>query len=62
MFHIMWILYNVAISSQGTEEVDSAPGAPQERSSLQDSHAYMAEVKELHRRYSIDQTKPQILL
>ncbi|KAI3366692.1 hypothetical protein L3Q82_009365, partial [Scortum barcoo] len=35
---------------EGTEEVDSAPGAPQERSSLQDSHAYMAEVKELQRR------------
>ncbi|XP_041832825.1 golgin subfamily B member 1 isoform X2 [Melanotaenia boesemani] len=34
---------------EGTEEVDSAPGAPQERSSL-DSHAYTAEVKELQRR------------
>ncbi|XP_068573423.1 golgin subfamily B member 1 isoform X2 [Cebidichthys violaceus] len=35
---------------EGTEEVDSAPGAPQERSSLVDSHAYVAEVKELQRR------------
>ncbi|XP_023149051.2 golgin subfamily B member 1 isoform X2 [Amphiprion ocellaris] len=35
---------------EGTEEVDSAPGAPQERSSLLDSHAYIAEVKELQRR------------
>ncbi|XP_072233220.1 uncharacterized protein golgb1 isoform X2 [Leuresthes tenuis] len=31
---------------EGTEEVDSAPGAPQERS----SHAYTAEVKEMQRR------------
>ncbi|XP_068442074.1 golgin subfamily B member 1 isoform X2 [Clinocottus analis] len=35
---------------EGTEEVDSAPGAPQERSSLVDSHAHLAEVKELQRR------------
>ncbi|XP_034719829.1 golgin subfamily B member 1 isoform X1 [Etheostoma cragini] len=35
---------------EGTEEVDSAPGAPQERSSLVDSPAYVAEVKELQRR------------
>ncbi|XP_042258801.1 golgin subfamily B member 1 [Thunnus maccoyii] len=35
---------------EGTEEVHSAPGAPQERSSLLDSHAYIAEVKELQRR------------
>ncbi|CAK6950056.1 golgin subfamily B member 1 isoform X1 [Scomber scombrus] len=35
---------------QGTEEVDSAPGAPQERINLLDSHAYVAEVKELQRR------------
>ncbi|XP_042367561.1 golgin subfamily B member 1 isoform X2 [Plectropomus leopardus] len=35
---------------EGTEEVDSAPGAPQERSSVIDSNAYMAEVKELQRR------------
>ncbi|KAM6896804.1 uncharacterized protein golgb1 isoform 1-T1 [Lycodopsis pacificus] len=35
---------------EGTEEVDSAPGAPQERSSPVDSHAYVAEVKELQRR------------
>uniref|UniRef100_UPI0037E76D4B golgin subfamily B member 1 n=1 Tax=Semicossyphus pulcher TaxID=241346 RepID=UPI0037E76D4B len=35
---------------EGSEEVDSAPGAPQERSSLLDSHAYLAEVKELQRR------------
>lgn len=46
----MWILYNVIIFSQGSEEVDSAPGAPQERSSLLDSHANIAEVKELQRR------------
>lgn len=30
--------------------MDSAPGAPQERSSQLDSHAYMAELKELQRR------------
>ncbi|XP_070848210.1 golgin subfamily B member 1 isoform X2 [Chaetodon trifascialis] len=35
---------------EGSEEVDSAPGAPQERSSQLDSHAYIAEVKELQRR------------
>lgn len=35
---------------EDTEEGDSAPGAPQERSSLVDSHAYIAEVKELQRR------------
>ncbi|XP_063762051.1 golgin subfamily B member 1 isoform X2 [Eleginops maclovinus] len=35
---------------EGTEEVDSAPGAPQERSSQLDSHAYIAEVKELQGR------------
>ncbi|XP_051804946.1 golgin subfamily B member 1 isoform X2 [Acanthochromis polyacanthus] len=35
---------------EGTEEVDSAPGAPQERSSLLDGHAHIAEVKELQRR------------
>ncbi|XP_053200137.1 golgin subfamily B member 1 isoform X2 [Scomber japonicus] len=35
---------------EGTEEVDSAPGAPQERINLLDSHAYVAEVKELQRR------------
>ncbi|XP_045927654.1 golgin subfamily B member 1 isoform X1 [Micropterus dolomieu] len=35
---------------ESTEEVDSAPGAPQERSSLQDSHTYTTEVKELQRR------------
>ncbi|XP_059181557.1 golgin subfamily B member 1 [Centropristis striata] len=35
---------------EGTEEVDSAPGAPQERSSLVDSHAHLAEVKELQKR------------
>ncbi|XP_040885710.1 golgin subfamily B member 1 isoform X2 [Toxotes jaculatrix] len=34
----------------GTEKVDSPPGAPQERSSLLDSHTYTAEVKELQRR------------
>lgn len=52
MQHIMWILYDAVTSSQGTEEVHSAPGAPQERSSQLDSHAYMAEVKELQRRWS----------
>ncbi|XP_054480228.1 golgin subfamily B member 1 [Anoplopoma fimbria] len=35
---------------EGTEEVDSAPGAPQERSSPVDGHAYIAEVKDLQRR------------
>uniref|UniRef100_UPI003AAD879A uncharacterized protein golgb1 n=1 Tax=Centroberyx gerrardi TaxID=166262 RepID=UPI003AAD879A len=35
---------------EGTEEVDSAPGAPQERSSPLESHTYIAEVKELQRR------------
>ncbi|KAM7378458.1 hypothetical protein PAMA_013391 [Pampus argenteus] len=35
---------------EGTEGVHSAPGAPQERSSPLDSHAYIAEVKELQRR------------
>ncbi|KAK5876561.1 hypothetical protein CesoFtcFv8_025901 [Champsocephalus esox] len=42
---------------EGTEEVDSAPGAPQERSSLSDSHAYIAEVKELQGR--LDQEMQQ---
>ncbi|KAA8580274.1 hypothetical protein FQN60_005809 [Etheostoma spectabile] len=37
---------------EGTEEVDSAPGAPQERSSLVDSPAYVAEVKELQKSHS----------
>ncbi|XP_039997618.1 golgin subfamily B member 1 isoform X2 [Xiphias gladius] len=35
---------------EGTEKLDSPPGAPQERSSLLDSHTYIAEVKELQRR------------
>ncbi|KAM8740307.1 uncharacterized protein golgb1 isoform 2-T2 [Acanthopagrus schlegelii] len=35
---------------EGTEEMHSAPGAPQERSSQLDSHAYIAQVKELQRR------------
>ncbi|KAM9334761.1 uncharacterized protein golgb1 [Symphorus nematophorus] len=35
---------------QGTEEVDSPPGAPQEKNNQLDSHAYIAEVKELQRR------------
>ncbi|XP_029350549.1 golgin subfamily B member 1 isoform X2 [Echeneis naucrates] len=35
---------------EGTEKADSPPGAPQERSSPPDSHAYIAEVKELQRR------------
>ncbi|XP_056132274.1 golgin subfamily B member 1 [Lampris incognitus] len=35
---------------EGTEEVDSAPGAPQERSSPLENHTCMAEVKELQRR------------
>ncbi|XP_026183186.1 golgin subfamily B member 1 [Mastacembelus armatus] len=38
---------------QGAEEVDSAPGAPQERS----SHAYTAEVKELQQR--LDEERQQ---
>lgn len=52
-------LLNVIFVPQGAEEVDSAPGAPQERSSPLDSHAYMAEVKELQRRYSMGQTLPE---
>lgn len=36
---------------QGSEKVDTAPGAPQERS-LRDLSAYMTEIKELQRRYS----------
>ena len=47
-------LHNVKIFPQGAEKLDSPPGAPQERSSLLDSHAYIAEVKELQRRYSKD--------
>lgn len=35
---------------EGTEEVDSAPGAPQERSTMLESHTYIAEVKELQQR------------
>ncbi|KAM6895677.1 uncharacterized protein golgb1 [Xenentodon cancila] len=35
---------------EGAEQRDGAPGAPQERSSLQDRHAYIAEVKDLERR------------
>nr|XP_046235321.1 golgin subfamily B member 1 isoform X2 [Scatophagus argus] len=35
---------------EGTGEVDSAPGAPQERSRQLDSHAHIAELKELQRR------------
>lgn len=35
---------------QGTEEVDSAPGAPQQKSSARETHAYLEEVKELQRR------------
>lgn len=38
--------------SQDSEALDSAPGAPQERSQL-DGHIYLAEVKELQRRYII---------
>ncbi|XP_047431661.1 golgin subfamily B member 1 isoform X2 [Mugil cephalus] len=45
---------------QGTEEVDSAPGAPQERNSLVDSHAYIAEVKELQRRLD-DETQQRMV-
>ncbi|TKS90758.1 Golgin subfamily B member 1 372 kDa [Collichthys lucidus] len=37
---------------EGTEEVDSAPGAPQERSNQLDSHTYIAELKELQRSHS----------
>ncbi|XP_078798032.1 uncharacterized protein golgb1 isoform X4 [Oryzias latipes] len=44
---------------QGTEEVDSAPGAPQQRSSLQDG--YMAEVKELQRRLE-EETQQRIVV
>lgn len=35
---------------EGAEVLSSAPGAPQERSSLIENHTYMAEVKELQRR------------
>ncbi|XP_061570808.1 golgin subfamily B member 1-like [Cololabis saira] len=35
---------------EGTEERDSAPGAPQERSSIQDRHAHVAELKDLQQR------------
>ncbi|KAK2859071.1 hypothetical protein Q5P01_003691 [Channa striata] len=42
---------------QAAQEVDSAPGAPQERSSPKDSHVSMAEVKELQRR--LDEEKQQ---
>lgn len=52
MFDLIYIIF----FPQGTEQVDSAPGAPQERSSLLDSHAYIAEVKELQRRYYMGQT------
>lgn len=38
-------------SFQGTEEVDTAPGAPQQRGQLE-SHAHQAEMKELQRRSS----------
>lgn len=48
-------IHTVIFLPQGTEEVDSAPGAPQERINLLDSHAYVAEVKELQRRYFMDQ-------
>uniref|UniRef100_A0A8C7WRI6 Golgin B1 n=1 Tax=Oryzias sinensis TaxID=183150 RepID=A0A8C7WRI6_9TELE len=44
---------------QGTEEVDSAPGAPQQRSSLQDG--YIAEVKELQRRLE-EETQQRIVV
>nr|XP_019947747.1 PREDICTED: golgin subfamily B member 1-like [Paralichthys olivaceus] len=35
---------------EGSEKADSPPGAPQERSSQLDVHAYIAEVKDLQRR------------
>lgn len=35
---------------QGTEEVDTAPGAPQQRSQSE-SHTHQAEIKELQRRF-----------
>lgn len=40
---------------QGTEEVDTAPGAPQQRSQLE-GHAHQAEMKELQRRSSASGT------
>ncbi|XP_076015051.1 uncharacterized protein golgb1 [Genypterus blacodes] len=42
---------------EGSEEGVSAPGAPQERNNLQESHAYLAEVKELQQRleYEVQQ-------
>lgn len=42
----------IARRQQGSEEVDSAPGAPQERNQL-DGNAYIAEVKELQRRWEV---------
>lgn len=50
---------HVIIFPQGTEKADSPPGAPQERSSLLDSHTYIAEVKELQRRYGVDPAVPE---
>ncbi|XP_061570798.1 golgin subfamily B member 1 [Cololabis saira] len=35
---------------EATEERDSAPGAPQERSSIQDRHAHVTELKDLQQR------------
>uniref|UniRef100_A0A668AWQ7 Golgin B1 n=1 Tax=Myripristis murdjan TaxID=586833 RepID=A0A668AWQ7_9TELE len=37
----------------GLSELDSAPGAPQERSSLLESHTHIAEMKELQRRLTL---------
>ena len=36
---------------QGTQETDSAPGAPQERTAPPTTHVSLEEVKELRRRY-----------
>lgn len=49
IFDFVWVDCIARCQHQGSEEVDSAPGAPQDRSQL-DSHAYIAEVKELQRR------------
>ncbi|MEQ2194637.1 hypothetical protein XENOCAPTIV_000736 [Xenoophorus captivus] len=42
------------LENVGTEEGDSPPGAPQERSTLSESHSSKAEVTELQRRYFIN--------
>lgn len=45
-----WDEFSLLVCFQGTEEVDTAPGAPQQRSQLE-SHAHQTEIKELQRRF-----------